>query len=134
MMYNSIMPTTLLNLLWISSLEKSLEATIAISQARTKLEIVSEQILKSTAKITLCQKKNKEVVTFENPIPLKSDFQDKKYFEQPLDSFYSKRFLVRVDYKSIKEILQKDVKSIAPKYSFAGWQAILNGLNSRLSL
>lgn len=87
------MPTTLLNLLWISSLEKSLQATIAISQARTKLEIVSEQILKSTAKITLCQKKNKEVVTFENPIPLKSDFQDKKYFEKLWIHFILKDFL-----------------------------------------
>ena len=38
----------------------------------------------------------------------------------------NQKFLVRVDCKSAKEILQKDVKNLASKQIFAWWQAILS--------
>ena len=38
----------------------------------------------------------------------------------------NQKFLVRVDCKSAKDILQKDVKNLASKQIFARWQAILN--------
>ena len=36
-----------------------------------------------------------------------------------------KKFILRVDCKSAKEILQKDVQNIVSKHIFARWQAIL---------
>jgi len=36
----------------------------------------------------------------------------------------NQKFLIRVDYKSAKDILQKDVKNLASKQIFARWQAI----------
>ena len=40
--------------------------------------------------------------------------------------FLIKKFLLRVDCKSAKEILQKDVKNLVSKQIFARWQAILS--------
>ena len=37
----------------------------------------------------------------------------------------NQEFLLRVDCKSAKSVLQKDVKNIASKHIFARWQAIL---------
>jgi len=36
----------------------------------------------------------------------------------------NQNFLIRVDYKSAKDILQKDVKNLASKPIFARWRAI----------
>ena len=38
----------------------------------------------------------------------------------------NQEFLLRVDCKSEKSVLQKDVKNIASKHIFARWQAILS--------
>ncbi|PKI49545.1 hypothetical protein CRG98_030082 [Punica granatum] len=38
----------------------------------------------------------------------------------------NQRFLLRIDCKSAKEVLQKDVQNIASKQIFARWQAILS--------
>ena len=38
----------------------------------------------------------------------------------------NQKFLIRVDCKSAKEILFKDVKNIASKQIFARWQAIMS--------
>ena len=38
----------------------------------------------------------------------------------------NKKILLRVDCKSAKEILQKDVQNLVSKQIFAGWQAILS--------
>jgi len=38
----------------------------------------------------------------------------------------NQKFLIRVDCKSAKEILQKDVKNLASKQIFARWQPILS--------
>jgi len=38
----------------------------------------------------------------------------------------NKKFLLRVDCKSAKEVLQKDVQNLASKQIFARWQAILS--------
>ncbi|RDX90910.1 Orf V, partial [Mucuna pruriens] len=38
----------------------------------------------------------------------------------------NQKFLIRVDCKSAKEILKKDVKNLASKQIFARWQAILS--------
>ena len=38
----------------------------------------------------------------------------------------NQKFLLRIDCKSAKEILQKDVQNIASKQIFARWQAILS--------
>ena len=40
--------------------------------------------------------------------------------------FFNKKFLLRVDCKSAKEILQKDVQNLVSKQIFARWQAILS--------
>ena len=41
------------------------------------------------------------------------------------DDLVNKEFLLRIDCKSAKEILQKDVKNIVSKQIFARWQALL---------
>ena len=38
----------------------------------------------------------------------------------------TKKFLLRVDCKSVKEILQKDVQNLVSKQIFVRWQAILS--------
>ena len=38
----------------------------------------------------------------------------------------NKKFLLRIDCKSAKEVLQKDVKNLASKQIFARWQALLS--------
>jgi len=38
----------------------------------------------------------------------------------------NQKFLIRIDCKSAKDILQKDVKNLASKQIFARWQAILS--------
>ena len=43
--------------------------------------------------------------------------------------FLTKKILLRVDCKSAKEILQKDVKNLVSKHIFARWQAILYVFN-----
>ena len=40
--------------------------------------------------------------------------------------FLNKKFLLRIDYKSAKDVIQKDVKNLASKQIFARWQAILS--------
>ena len=40
--------------------------------------------------------------------------------------FLTKKFLLRVDCKSAKEILQKDVQNLVSKQIFGRWQAILS--------
>ena len=42
------------------------------------------------------------------------------------DDLYNKQFLLRVDCKSAKEILQKDVQNLVSKQIFARWQAIVS--------
>ena len=41
----------------------------------------------------------------------------------------NKKFLLRIDCKSAKEVLQKDVQNIASKQIFAQWQGILSILD-----
>ena len=38
----------------------------------------------------------------------------------------NKKFLLKIDCKSAKDVLQKDVKNLASKQIFARWQAILS--------
>ena len=42
------------------------------------------------------------------------------------DDLLNKKFLLRIDCKSAKFILEKDVKNLASKQIFARWQAILS--------
>ena len=44
----------------------------------------------------------------------------------------NQEFLLRVDCKSAKSVLQKDVKNIASKHIFARWQAILSNFNFQI--
>ena len=44
----------------------------------------------------------------------------------------NQEFLLRVDYRSAKPILQKDVKNIASKHIFARWQAILSNFDFQI--
>ena len=39
---------------------------------------------------------------------------------------FNQKFLIRIDCKSAKEVLQKDVQNLVSKQSFARWQAILS--------
>ena len=59
----------------------------------------------------------KEVLTIVNCI---SKFKD---------DLINKKFLLRVDCKQAKEILQKDVKNLVSKQIFARWQAILSAFD-----
>ena len=44
------------------------------------------------------------------------------------NDLFNQKFLIRVDCKSVKEVLQKDVQNLVSKQSFARWQAILSFL------
>ena len=44
----------------------------------------------------------------------------------------NQEFLLRVDCKSAKSGLQKDIKNIASKHIFARWQAILSNFNFQI--
>jgi len=46
------------------------------------------------------------------------------------DNLFYKKFLLRIDCKSAKEIFQKDVKNLVSKQIFARWQAILSACDS----
>ena len=48
------------------------------------------------------------------------------------DDLINKEFLLRVDCKSSKEILQKDVKDIVSKQIFSRWQALLASFDFRI--
>jgi hypothetical protein len=48
------------------------------------------------------------------------------------DDLLNQEFLVRVDCKSAKDVLQKDVKNIASKQIFARWQAILSSFDFKI--
>ena len=48
------------------------------------------------------------------------------------DDLLNQEFLLRVDWKSTKSILQKDVKNIASKHIFARWQAILSNFDFQI--
>jgi len=45
------------------------------------------------------------------------------------DDLFIKKFLLRIDCKSTKEILQKDVQNLVSKQIFARWQAILSAFD-----
>ena len=42
------------------------------------------------------------------------------------DDLLNKKFLLRIDCKSAKSVLEKDVKNLTSKQIFARWQAILS--------
>ena len=42
------------------------------------------------------------------------------------NDLFNQKFLIRVDCKSAKEVLQKDVQNLVSKQSFARWQTILS--------
>ena len=42
------------------------------------------------------------------------------------NDLFNQKFLIRVDCKSAKEVLQKDVQNLVSKQSFARWQVILS--------
>ena len=48
------------------------------------------------------------------------------------DDLLNQEFLLRVDCKSAKSVLQKDVKNIASKHIFARWQAILSNFDFQI--
>ena len=50
------------------------------------------------------------------------------YFQIADDLFY-KKFLLRIDCKSTKDVLQKDVKNLVSKQILARWQAILSSFD-----
>ena len=45
------------------------------------------------------------------------------------DDLFMKKFLLRIDCKSAKEVLQKDVQNSVSKQIFAHWQAILSAFD-----
>jgi len=50
------------------------------------------------------------------------------------DDLFIKKFLLRIDCKSAKEVLQKDVQNLVSKQIFARWQAILSPFDSEIEL
>ena len=42
------------------------------------------------------------------------------------NDLFNQKFLIQVDCKSAKEVLQKDVQNLVSKQSFARWQAVLS--------
>ena len=53
-------------------------------------------------------------------------------FQNFQDDFLNQEFLLRVDCKSTKSVLQKDVKNIDSKHIFARWQAILSNFDFQI--
>jgi len=51
------------------------------------------------------------------------------YVSKFQDDLFIKKFLLRIDCKSAKEILQKDVQNLVSKQIFARWQAILSAFD-----
>ena len=47
-------------------------------------------------------------------------------FQNSKNDLFNQKFLIRVDCKSAKEVLQKDVQNLVSNQSFARWQAILS--------
>ena len=45
------------------------------------------------------------------------------------DDLFIKKFLLRIDCKSAKQVLQKDVQNLVSKQIFARWQAILSSFD-----
>jgi len=45
------------------------------------------------------------------------------------DDLFIKKFLLQIDCKSAKEVLQKDVHNLVSKQIFARWQAILSAFD-----
>ena len=45
------------------------------------------------------------------------------------DDLFNKKFLLRIDCKSAKEVLEKDVQNLVSKQIFALWQAILSAFD-----
>ena len=54
-------------------------------------------------------------------------------FQKFQDNLFYKKFLVRIDCKFAKEILQKDVKNLVSKQIFASWQAILFAFDFKIN-
>ena len=48
------------------------------------------------------------------------------------DDILNQEFLLRVDCKSVKSVLQKDVKNITSKHIFARWEAILSNFDFQI--
>ena len=79
-----------------------------------------EQLVRYRSSLQLGTQQNYSIIkkeTLSIVVLCISKFQD--------DLFY-KKFLLRIDCKSAKEILQKDVKNLVSKQIFARWQEILS--------
>jgi len=48
------------------------------------------------------------------------------------DDLFNKKFLLLIDCKSAKDVLQKDVKNLVSKQIFVGWQAILSSFDFKI--
>ena len=81
-----------------------------------------EQLVLYHSSIWLCPQQNYSTIKKKKlSIALRiSKFQD--------DLFY-KKFLLRIHYKSAKDVLQKDVKNLVSMPIFARWQAILSSFH-----
>ena len=49
------------------------------------------------------------------------------------DDLFNKSFLLRIDCKSAKEVLEKDAKNMVSKQFFARWHAILSNFDFQIS-
>jgi len=59
----------------------------------------------------------------------KRDFSYRLCISKFQDDLFIKKFLLRIDCKSAKEILQKDVQNLVSKQIFAHWQAIFSAFD-----
>ena len=86
---------------------------------KQKFDNSNEQIVRFHSGIWLGPQKNYSTIKKEilSIVLCISKFQD---------DLYNKGFLLRIDCKSAKEVLQKDVKNLVSKQIFARWQAILS--------
>ena len=51
------------------------------------------------------------------------------YISKFQSDLIKKNFLLKIDYKDAKDILQKDVKNLVSKQIFARWQALLSNFD-----
>ncbi|CAN4115889.1 unnamed protein product [Withania somnifera] len=81
----------------------------------------NEQLVRYTSGIWNSRQRNYSVVKKEvlSIVICVSKFQD---------DLINKKFIIRVDCKSTKDILLKDVNNLISKQIFAGWQALLSSL------
>ena len=95
----------------------------------TKVMVVSSNKESIPKKMSLHIQQSIEILHNKNIQLLKKNLAIILCISKFQSDLLNQKFFIRVDCKSAKEILQKDVKNLALKQIFARWKAILSVFN-----